>query len=48
MLAVTELKLLTPGKGLRDIHMDVLRGLQIDQDQRPQHGMDQRKAGHEP
>ena len=48
MLAVAEQELLTPAEGLRDVHMDVLAGLQIDQDQRPEHRMRHGKADHEP
>ena len=48
MLAIAELEFLAPGKGFRDVHMDVLRRLQIDQDQRPQHRMRERKADHQP
>ena len=48
MLAVAELEFLAPGEGFRDIHMDVLRGLQVDQDEGPEHGMDRGKADHQP
>jgi hypothetical protein len=48
MLAITELEFLTPGEGFRDVHMDVLRRLQIDQDQGPEHGMGRGKADHQP
>ena len=48
MLAVAELEFLAPGERFRDVHVDVLRRLQIDQDQRPQHRMRERKAGHQP
>ena len=48
MLAIAEQELLAPGVGFGDVHMDVLPGLQIDQDQRPQHGMNRGKAGDQP
>ncbi len=48
MLAIAELELLAPGEGFRDIHMDVLRRLQIDQDEGPEHGMRGGKADHQP
>ena len=48
MLAVAELELLTPGESFRDIHVDVLRRLQIDQDEGPQHRMRDGKADHQP
>ena len=48
MLAIAELEFLAPGEGFRDVHMDVLRRLQIDQDQRPQHRMHDGKADHQP
>ena len=48
MLAVAELEFLAPGEGFGDVHMDVLRRLEIDQDQRPEHRMRDGKADHEP
>ena len=48
MLAIAELELLAPGEGFRDVHMDVLRRLEIDQDQGPEHGMGGGKADHQP
>ena len=48
MLAVAELEFLAPGERLCDVHVNVLCRLQIDQDQRPQHRMRERKAGHQP
>ena len=48
MLAVAELELLAPGEGFRDVHMNVLRRLQIDQDQGPEHRMGGGKADHQP
>ncbi len=48
MLAIAELKFLPPGEGFRDVHMNVLRGLEVDQDQRPQHGMRGGKTDHQP
>ena len=48
MLAIAELELLAPGERLGDVHVDVLCRLEIDQDQRPQHGMGHRKADHQP
>ena len=48
MLAIAELEFLAPGEGFRDIHMDVLRRLQIDQDDGPEHGMGDGKADHQP
>src|SRR6202011_3135752 len=48
MFSVAELELLAPGKGLRDVHMHVLRRLQIDQDQGPEHRMGDGKPDHQP
>ncbi|GCC47983.1 hypothetical protein chiPu_0031997, partial [Chiloscyllium punctatum] len=48
MLAIAEQETLPPGIGLRDVHMDVLRGLQLDQDKRPEKRVDQCEADHEP
>ncbi len=48
MLAIAELELLTPGECFRDIHMDVLRRLEVDQDEGPQHRMRDGKADHQP
>ena len=48
MLAIAELELLAPGEGFRDVHMDVLRRLEIDQDQGPEHRMGGGKADHQP
>jgi hypothetical protein len=48
MLAIAELEFLTPGEGFRDIHMDVLRRLEIDQDDGPEHRMRGGKADHQP
>ena len=48
MLAIAELEFLAPGERLRDVHMDVLRRLQIGQDPRPQHRVRDGKADHEP
>ena len=48
MLAVAELELLSPGKRFSDIHMDVLRRLQFDQDQGPEQAMHECETDHEP
>ena len=47
VLAVAELEFLAPRERLRDVGMDVLRRLQIDQDEGPEHGMGYREAGHQ-
>src|SRR5256714_103515 len=48
MLAVAELEFLAPGEGFRDIHMDVLRRLEINQNKSPQHRMGGGKAEYQP
>ena len=48
MLAIAEQEFLAPRKTFRDVHMDVLRRLQIDQDEGPEHGMGGGKADHQP
>ena len=48
MLAVAEQEFLAPGIGFRNVHVDVLRRLEIDQDQGPEHRMRSGKADHQP
>ena len=48
MLAIAEQELLAPAERFGDVHMDVLPGLQIDQDHRPQRGMERGKAADQP
>ena len=48
VLAVAELEFLAPGEGFGDIHVDVLRRLQIDQDKGPEHRMRGGKTDHQP
>src|SRR5262249_40748116 len=48
MLAIAELEFLPPGERFRDVHMDVLRRLQIDQDEGPEQSGDGGEADHEP
>ncbi len=48
VLAIAELEFLAPGEGLGDIHVDVLRRLEIDQDEGPEHRMGDGKTDHQP
>ena len=48
MLAVTELELLSPGEGFGDVHMDILRRLQPDQDEGPDHAMQNGEGDDQP
>jgi hypothetical protein len=48
VLAIAELEFLAPGEGLGDIEMNILRRLELDQDERPHHRVQKRKTDDQP